>query len=134
MTDIYEQHEKAFSNVAAFVVIDKATNETAFTIALKYPKNGAGRLWAYVQYLGQPMVRAYASGYGYDKASEAIAAAMARIKCESVSLADGSFEIVREPEPSPQALLDLQNAFANIGGRDWQNVFVDNGYKVMRAV
>ena len=49
------------------------------TIAIKRPTDGAGRLWAYVHWIGAPMVRGYASGYGYDKATAAVASAVVRI-------------------------------------------------------
>lgn len=41
-------------------------------IIFKFPKDGAGRLYVYAHWLGVPMVRSSASGYGYDKKSAAL--------------------------------------------------------------
>lgn len=55
MTKIYEQHDAAFSRVSAYVVA--RNGERVATIAFKFPADGAGRLWAYVHWLGLEMVR-----------------------------------------------------------------------------
>src|SRR5574343_355367 len=73
MQKIYEQYEKAFSNVSAYVILKDS--EYVATVAFKYPNDGAGRLWCYLHVLGLSMVRAYAGGYGYDKASAAFTSA-----------------------------------------------------------
>ena len=78
MTTVYEHHDKAFANVSAYVIARKG--ERVATIALKFPKDGAGRLWAYVHWIGTPMVRGYADGYGYDKRSAAVEAAASKIE------------------------------------------------------
>jgi len=77
MADIYEMHEKAFANVSAFVICKDG--DRVATIAIKFPKDGAGRLYAYVHWLGVPMVRGQASGYGYDKRSAAVSDAVRKI-------------------------------------------------------
>ena len=78
MSKIYEQHDLAFKNVSAFVIAKNG--ERVATIAFKYPKDGASRLWVYVHWHGVPMVRGYASGYGYDKRSAACASASRAIE------------------------------------------------------
>jgi hypothetical protein len=77
MTDIYEQHRKAFENVAAYVIAKDG--EQVATVAFKYPRDGAGRLYAYVHWLGLPMVRGYANGMVYDKGSAAVCSASRNI-------------------------------------------------------
>ena len=72
--DIYNQHKAAFANVSAYVIAKDG--ERVATIAFKFPKDGAGRLYAYVHWLGVPMVRGFASGYGYGKRSAAVANAV----------------------------------------------------------
>lgn len=74
---IYEQHDKAFSRVSAFVVVHDG--KRVATIAFKAPADGAGRLYAYVHWIGEPMVRGFAGGYGYDKRSAACADAARRM-------------------------------------------------------
>ena len=75
MTDIYDQHAKAFAAVQAFVILD-TSGERVATVALKFPRDGAGRLYAYVHLIGVEMVRAHAGGYGYDKRSAAVVAVL----------------------------------------------------------
>lgn len=77
MTNVYDQHRAAFRNVEAYVVMNG--REPFAKIAFKYPRDGAGRLWVYIQVWGQTMVRGYAGGYGYDKASAACASAANKI-------------------------------------------------------
>lgn len=69
MANIYDQHRAAFSNVSAYVILRKG--ERVATVAFKFPRDGAGRLYVYVHWLGVPMVRGFAGGYGYDKRSAA---------------------------------------------------------------
>lgn len=70
MTNIYEQFDKAFARVSSFAVLYE--NELVTTINFKFPADGAGRLYAYVHWFGERMVRGSASGYGYDKRSAAV--------------------------------------------------------------
>jgi len=77
MSNIYDLHEKAFAQVSAFVILK--AGERVATIAFKFPRDGAGRLYAYVHWFGVPMVRGFAGGYGYDKRSAAVADAVRRI-------------------------------------------------------
>lgn len=80
MTGIYDQHKAAFARVSAFVIC--RNGERVATIALKFPADGAGRLYAYVHWIGVPMVRGFSGGYGYDKRSAAIAEAARRINAD----------------------------------------------------
>lgn len=76
MADIYEQHRNAFANVAAYVVT-KGDDQIA-TVAFKFAKSGL-RTTCYLHVLGAQMVRAYASGGGYDKQSAAVHSAVSRV-------------------------------------------------------
>lgn len=67
----FAQFDKAFNRVAAYVVLKDG--ECVAKISIKFPADGAGRLYAYVHWLGVEMVRGSASGYGYDKRSAAVA-------------------------------------------------------------
>lgn len=77
MSDIYKLHDAAFYHVSAYVVVKDG--ERVATIAFKFPRDGAGRLYAYVHWLGVPMVRGFAGGYGYDKRSAAVANAVNKL-------------------------------------------------------
>lgn len=82
MTGIYDQHQSAFTSVSAFAVLDKG--EHVATVAFKYPRDGAGRLYAYVQWFGVEMVRGFASGGNYDKHSAACASAVRHMQDKSL--------------------------------------------------
>lgn len=75
--NIYRQHDAAFANVSAFVIAKDG--ERVATVAFKFPRDGAGRLYAYVHLIGDEMVRGYAGGYGYDKRSAACADAARKL-------------------------------------------------------
>lgn len=79
--NIYDIHAKAFASVSAYIVVKDG--EKVASVAFKYPRDGASRLWTYVHWLGVPMVRGYAGGYGYDKHSAAVANAIPRIDINS---------------------------------------------------
>jgi hypothetical protein len=111
MADIYAQHSAAFSRVSAFVILKDG--ERVATVTFKFPKDGAGRLYAYVHWIGSPMVRGFAGGYGYDKRSAA-----ARHAAEKITLADPGFLA---------ALLEDS-------GRYWDDRLRDAGFTVLQAV
>lgn len=113
MANIYDLHDKAFNRVSAYVIAKNG--ERVATLAFKFPADGAGRLWCYLHVLGDPMVRAYAGGYGYDKRSAA-----ARNAADLLS-------------DSPAAL-PIKTAIRAGESRDWNDYLRDAGYLVMQAV
>lgn len=121
MSDIYDQHKAAFSNVAAYVVM--RDGERVATIAIKFPKDGAGRLYAYVHWLGVPMVRGQASGFGYDKRSAAVAAATKKIA--KADQRDGWNEEHQDT---------FIEALSQDDGRDWERRLEAAGFNVFQAV
>lgn len=85
---IYDQHRKHTARVGAYAILHNGAHVASITIA--YPKDGASRLYAYVHWLGDQMVRGSATGYGYDKRSAAMASAADQINViglEGVKLA-----------------------------------------------
>lgn len=118
MTDIYDQHRAAFSNVSAYVVTDKAGSRIA-TIAFKFPKDGAGRLYCYFHFLGLPMVRGFAGGYGYDKRSAALQSAICKAHDES---------------PIEPKLAPFTKLVKAMDGGDWENVLFKAGFNVLQSV
>ena len=124
MTDIYDQHHKAFANVGAYVICKN--NERVATIAFKFPKDGAGRLWVYVHFIDVPMVRAYAGGYGYDKKSAAVESAVEKLtQVKSWSELDARRE---------NKIVFFLDALKDLGGKDWHDALRDAGFIVLQAV
>lgn len=123
MTNIYEQHDKAFANVSAYVIL-KDGNSVA-KIAFKFPRDGAGRLYAYVHWVGAEMVRGQAGGYGYDKRSAAVQDAVQKMKPHRSNV-DGAYN-----DPKQTAFM---SAFAMDGGEYWDTKLRVAGFTVIQAV
>ena len=123
MTDIYDLHTKAFARVSAFVTL--RDGERVATIAFKFPADGAGRLYAYIHWIGAPMVRGYAGGYGYDKKSAARADAASKIDFSSLP-ARHTDEL--DQERAFRAALERGD------GSYWDNKLRDAGFTVLQAV
>lgn len=120
MTAIYDQHAAAFRQVSAFVIAKDG--ERVATVAIKFPKDGASRLWAYVHWLGARMERGYANGYGYDKRSAAVAAALCKINPATTQEGKAS-----------AALNAFVGAALEMDGRDWTRALEDAGFTVWQA-
>lgn len=116
MPDIYDQHAKAFARVEAHVILKDG--ERVATIAFKFPADGAGRLWAYVHWIGLEMVRGYAGGYGYDKRTAA---------CSSVA-----YKVLEAPNFIESAA--FWHALAKDGGNTWDRQLREAGFTVLQAV
>jgi hypothetical protein len=128
MTDIYEQHTAAFAKASAFVILDQAGERVA-TVAIKFPADGAGRLYAYVHLIGLPMARGFANGYGYDKRSAGVLSAIERIVFgDRFNAADPCH--VRYANH----LRALKGAMVAMGGDDWTRAIEREGYRVLQAV
>lgn len=123
-TSIYNQHAAAFSSVAAYVVLHDG--QRVATVAFKYPRDGAGRLYAYVHWLGTPMVRGFAGGGGYDKHTAACAAAVRKMAAPAPTL------------DNPPGLLAVFNAFTAAMSADnglrWDEQLRRLNFDVVQAV
>lgn len=124
MTKIYEQHDKAFQNVSAYVILD-SNGEHVASVNFKFPRDGAGRLWAYLHWFGVPMVRGFASGYGYDKRSAAVSNAQRRLIVKD--------ERDRAVFADPQ-MKKFIAAVEKDEGEYWDRRLRDAGFTVIQAV
>jgi len=124
-TTIYSQHDAAFRQVSAYVIA--RNGERVATIAFKFPKDGAGRLYAYVHWLGLPMVRGYAGGYGYDKRSASVASAARHISAPKP-------EDLATWERDKEARESFVAAIAKDGGQTWDSCLRAAGFDVWQAV
>jgi len=126
MTDIYTQHDAAFRQVSAYVIA--RDGERVATIAFKFPRDGAGRLYAYVHWLGLPMVRGYAGGYGYDKRSAACSSAARKITGEALK------ENNRHTYHDMPDFAAFLSAIERDSGQTWDSCLRDAGFDVWQAV
>ena len=124
---IYDQHDKHFAHVSAYVIAKDG--ERVATVALRYPKDGAGRLHAYVHWLGAPMSHGWAGGYGYDKGSAAVADAVRRLPAVCKGL---------DPDRTSALTDDAAKAFlaacAAGAGTYWYDALHHVGFTVWQAV
>jgi hypothetical protein len=123
MANIYEQHDKAFKNVSAYVILD-SNGEHVASVKFKFPHAGAGRLWAYLHWFGIPMVRGFAGGYGYDKRSAAVANAVKKA--------------IATIQPEPDEVNLQRTTFFRVlredDGEYWDNRLRAAGFTVLQAV
>ncbi len=70
---VYDQHRAHNARTGAFAILLKGTYVASVSMA--YPRDNAGRLYAYVHWIGTEMVRGIANRYGYDKRTRAVASA-----------------------------------------------------------
>jgi hypothetical protein len=124
-TDVYAQHRASFPQVSAYVILKGG--ERVATIAFKFPRDGAGRLYAYVHWFGVHMVRGYAGGYGYDKKSAACASAARRMPA---NLPEG-YEDANEDDGSFTA---FKAAISQDDGHSWDARLRSLGFTVLQAV
>lgn len=129
MSDIYDQHNAAFNRVSAFVVM--RDGERVATIALKFPADGAGRLYAYTHWLGATMTRGYAGGYGYDKRSAAVESAVAKIPANPFTAVELQYA---DGRPWFIHFAAFKAALSDIGGEDWTRLLEKAGFTVLQAV
>jgi hypothetical protein len=122
MSSIYDQHAAAFANVSAYVILRDGARVA--TIAFKFPRDGAGRLSAYVHWIGLEMVRGYAAGGGYDKRSAACAAAVAKMRAGFTA----------DARDADYAADPFRAALAIDDGMEWHNRLRAAGFEVVQAV
>lgn len=125
MPDIYDQHKAAFARVSAYVVLKDG--ERVATIAFKFPADGAGRLYAYVHWLGVPMVRSFAGGYGYDKRTAACASAVEKLTYAFATINDGLGRERMDCDAFWEALHKDK-------GPTWDSALREAGFTVLQAV
>jgi len=130
MVDIYQQHEAAFAQVSAYVILKDG--ERVATVAFKFPRDGAGRLWAYVHWIGNEMVRGHAGGYGYDKRTAAVVSAANKYMVQEAKAAEAIGDhssYLREPVKRA-----FWEAIVKDGGHTWDSALRDAGFTVLQAI
>ena len=126
----WQKFDNAFNLVSAYIVLDQETMQPIAKIALKYPKDGAVRVNAYVHVIGMEVQHGYAGGYGYDKRTASIIGAV--YHCNDIW--------AQQIKSGHVSLTSAQQNFINLllsddaqGG--WQEVINhNNGFIVIQAV
>ena len=121
-TSIYDQHRAAFDAVSAYIVLKDG--KRVASVAFRFPRDGAGRLYCYFHVFGMPMTRGFAAGGGYDKRSAACESAVERIV----------------PPEGPEWVEDaahaitIKTALKGDSGHGWDRRLQDAGFDVWQAV
>lgn len=142
MADIYAQHDAAFRQVSAFVILKGS--ERVATVALKFPADGAGRLYAYVHWIGLEMVRGYAGGYGYDKRSASVIEATHKVgrfdyaedaqRARAAGHPAAALQYELSQVAKNEALDAFKAALSGRDGTDWTRALEKAGFTVLQVV
>jgi hypothetical protein len=112
--NIYDQHQKAFAAVSAYVVA--RNGERVATVAFKH----GNRCSCFLHVTGTPMSKGWADGGGYDKASAAVYSAAQRID--------------RNAYPEHLAIVDEIAGALKDAGRSWDGDLRAAGFDIWQAV
>lgn len=118
----WNKFDTVFAQVSSFVILDAESKNVVAKIALKYPKDGAGRLSCYMHIIGTEVQIGTASGYGYDKRTAAI-----------ISAADNCFKHC--DKFTLQQLKFINRLLEDEAQGGWQEVINEkNGFIVIQAI
>ena len=124
----WQKFDNAFNLVSAYLVMDQDTMQPIAKIALKYPKDGAGRVHAYIHIIGMEVQHGYAGGYGYDKRTASIIGAAS--SCNDCLVEAKNYQNINGKQ---KQFINLLLSDKAQGG--WQEVINhDNGFIVIQAV
>lgn len=126
--DIYQQHDAAFNNVSAFVVLKDG--ERVATVAFKRGLS----VTCYLHIIGLEMTKGRANGGGYDRQSAAAWDAVSRSKPTPPAPMEHSESIAYKT--CLNALRgEIVEALKNGNGRShWDKALRDAGFTVLQAV
>lgn len=119
---IYDQHDAAFRNVSAYVVLKDG--KPVAKVAFKF----GGAVTAYVHWLGLEMTRGQAGGGGYDRQSAAVAYAARK------AIAAHANDEWREAGQAEFACAAFFKACERDAGQHWDGALRDAGFTVVQAV
>ena len=124
---VYDQHKAHTSRVGAFCVL--LDGEHVASITIRFPKDGASRLYAYVHWIGTTMQRGHANGYGYDKRTAAMAdAARKYLKVWDKALEDHGQE---NRKIHVKQCMFWEYLADDRTGKDWSDKLRDAGFTVV---
>lgn len=123
---IYKTFDRVTSRIRSHAIMSGA--EPVGFVLIHYPADGAGRLKAFLHLYGLPMAYGSAAGYGYDKASAAVYAAIISMQVDDREIDEVG---IQGMEARRIARL-LQDAFSD-GGRDYVRQMEDQGLTLARG-
>ena len=97
-------------------------------VFVHYPADGAGRLKAFLHLYGLPMAYGSATGYGYDKATAAVYAAVKSMEVDDREIK----EVGAEGMEARRIARLMQDTFTD-GGHDYARQMEDQGLTLARS-
>ena len=106
-------------------------NAVVAKVAIKFPKDGDGRLWAYAHVMGCQMQRCHAGGYGYDKRSPAVRGAFEKVSIAPHDVRKDDLDWCAKQGALIRA---LREALQASDGEYWDRLLEKAGFTVLQAV
>lgn len=128
MTNIYEQHDKAFHAISAYVIAHLTVHGIERLATVSFKRGSTGNVRCYFHQIGYEMQSGNAGGGGYDKMSAAFYDAVEK----NAKKAQANKEAVAAD--IADALTILSAAKAGNGSSHWHNALRDAGYAVLQAI
>lgn len=123
---IYKTFDRVTSRIRSHAILKDG--EPVGFVLIHYPADGGGRLKAFVHLYGLPMACGWTFGYGYDKATAAVYAAI-----KSMEIDDrGIKEVGIQGMEARRIARLLQDTFTD-GGHDYVLQMEDQGLTLARG-
>lgn len=121
---IYEQFDGHFKRTTAYAILG-ADGEYLARVVFKHPGQGVGRLYAYFQIWGAPMVRSSAAGSGFDKFSAALCSAASKLKTSMFAPREDGWH---------ERAAKLRNDILKSDENSWRRKLESLGYRVLTVI
>lgn len=125
---IYEQHDKAFNAINAFVIAHDAGKGIERLATIAFKRGATGNVKCFFHQLGYAMQSGNAGGGGYDKMSAAFYDAAGKNYKNVLNAPDTT------DQDKDHALAILEAAKAGNGSSHWHNALRDAGYHLLQAI
>lgn len=118
-TSVYDYFDKHTADISAYAILKDGA--CVGRVVYRYPRDGMGRLYCYLQFWGERMTRGYASGCGYDKHTAAFLDAL----CD-----------LPENNGNPDAAAHIARCRAGVhdNGHSWEDQLRGLGFTVQHVV
>lgn len=125
---IYDQHDKAFNHVSAFVLAHDLGKGIERLATIAFKRGATGNIKCFFHQIGFEMQSGNAGGGGYDKTSAAFYDAAVKNARKVQADKEASERDIKD------ALAIVEAAKAGNGSSHWHNALRDAGYSLLQAV
>lgn len=125
---IYDQHDKAFNNVSAYVIAHNTKHGIERIATIAFKRGATGNVKCFFHHIGFTMQAGNAGGGGYDKPSAAFYDAAVKNARKVQADKQASERDIKD------ALAIVEAAKAGNGSSHWHNALRDAGYSLLQTV